>query len=511
MKFNTRLLLFAAVPALLFTLALGIALWGLQRSQAEFRLYSEREQAIAASVAQMYAQGLQAGQALRNIILDPSNRKAYDNLAQAQKDFSEALKASTAAAQATPFEAGLAALPELHQKQLLLQQQLVDLAAQDSAAARTLLNNQETPAWRELKARLLALRDQTSRTAEQKLQATQDHARQTLLATLGLAATALLVSLAMVGLMRKMVTHTLGCDPADAREALRRMADGDLDDVATHGLPDQGLMGELHRTQQRLRDLVARVQESTERIHTASREIASGNLDLSNRTEQAAGSLQQAASAMEQLTGTVQRSADAARHASELATGAAQVARRGGEVVTGVVATMAGISTSSNQISDIIGVIDGIAFQTNILALNAAVEAARAGEQGRGFAVVAGEVRSLAQRSANAAREIKTLISGSVEQVRDGSERVTEAGRTMQELLAAVGQVSGIVDEISRSALQQSQEIAQMHQDVHQLDRMTQQNAALVEQSAAAAQSLREQATRLSEMVGQFHLSHQPG
>jgi methyl-accepting chemotaxis protein len=511
MKFNTRLLLFAAIPALLFTTALSLSLWGLQRSQTDFRLYSEREQVIAAGVAEMYAQGLQTGQALRNIILDPSNRKAYDNLAQAQKDFDRALETATAAAGGTALQSGLAELPALRQQQATLQRHLAELAPQDAAAAIALLNGQETPVWRDLKARLLKLKEQANQTARQTRQATQQQARQILMVALGLAATALLVSFLMFWLMRNTVVHTLGCDPAEARDALRRMADGDLDDGSENGiaLPDEGLMGELHRTQRRLRELVARVQQSTESIHTASREIAAGNLDLSSRTEQTAGSLQQAASAMEQLTGDVQRSADAARHANELANSAAEVARRGGAVVGKVVTTMDEISRSSHKIGDIIGVIDGIAFQTNILALNAAVEAARAGEQGRGFAVVAGEVRSLAQRSAGAAREIKSLIGRSVEQVQGGSELVSEAGSTMQEILASVQRVSEIVGEISRSALQQSGEITQMHDSVHQLDRMTQQNAALVEQSAASAESLRDQATQLATMVGQFHLHHE--
>jgi methyl-accepting chemotaxis protein len=511
MKFNSRLMLFAALPALLFTTALTVALWGLQRSQTEFRLYSQREQAIAAGVAEMYAQGLQTGQALRNIILDPSNRKAYDNLGQAQRDFNQALNSTTQAARGTVFESGLGEVPGLHDRQLQVQRQLVEQAPTDTAGAITVLNGQETPAWRELKAKLLLLKEQTATTAEQVRQSTHEHARQTLWIALGLASTALLVSLGMFWLMRNTVTHTLGCDPAEAREALRRMAEGDLDDFhSSKGLPDEGLMGELHRTQQRLRELVSRVQSSTESIHTASREIAAGNLDLSNRTEQTAGSLQQAASAMEHLTADVQHSAESANHATELAANAAAVARRGGEVVAEVVTTMQGISSSSLKIGDIIGVIDGIAFQTNILALNAAVEAARAGEQGRGFAVVAGEVRSLAQRSAEAAREIKTLISSSVEQVRDGSHRVTQAGATMQEILESVQRVSEIVEDISRAALRQSQDIVQMHQNVNQLDRMTQQNAALVEESAAAAESLRAQATRLSEMVGQFHLHQSP-
>ena len=248
------------------------------------------------------------------------------------------------------------------------------------------------------------------------------------------------------------------------------------------------------------------VLDSSHSIRTASAEIATGNLDLSTRTEQTASNLQQAASSMEQLTGTVRQSADSARQANQLASSAAEVAARGGAVVAQVVSTMDEINTSSRRIADIVGTIDGIAFQTNILALNAAVEAARAGEQGRGFAVVASEVRSLAGRSAAAAREIKSLIGASVEKVEGGSRLVADAGRTMIEIVGSVQRVSDIIGEITAAATEQSQGISQVNGSVSQLDQMTQQNAALVEQSAAAAESLNEQAGRLAQVVATFRL-----
>jgi len=266
------------------------------------------------------------------------------------------------------------------------------------------------------------------------------------------------------------------------------------------------LLQALKTMQGALLTLIGQVRGSTDSISTASAEIATGNMDLSSRTEQTASSLQQAAASMSQLTGTVRQTADAATTANQLASSAAQVAQRGGSVVAQVVSTMDEISTSSRRIGDIISVIDGIAFQTNILALNAAVEAARAGEQGRGFAVVAGEVRSLAQRSAEAAREIKSLIGASVERVESGSRLVQDAGSTMGEIVASVQRVSDIIGEISAASREQSEGIAQVNTAVNHLDQMTQQNAALVEEAASAAESLKEQSGQLAGAVSVFRL-----
>jgi methyl-accepting chemotaxis protein len=263
----------------------------------------------------------------------------------------------------------------------------------------------------------------------------------------------------------------------------------------------------LQRSLGRLNAAMLSVARSTGNIQIASGEIASGSTDLSQRTEQTASSLQQTAGAMEQLTGNVRQSAESASTANQLASSAVNAARRGGDVVKQVVANMDEISTSSKRIADIIGTIDGIAFQTNILALNAAVEAARAGEQGRGFAVVAGEVRSLAQRSAAAAREIKTLISASVERVESGSRLVQDAGSTMAEIVSGIQRVSDIIGEISAAAAEQSNGIGSVNRAVTQLDGMTQQNAALVEESTAAAESLRDQASQLAVVIQAFRLS----
>ncbi|MFG6415402.1 methyl-accepting chemotaxis protein [Roseateles sp. DC23W] len=286
------------------------------------------------------------------------------------------------------------------------------------------------------------------------------------------------------------------------------VAAGDLTRRATPSGEDElaGLMRALNQMCEQLGQSLGDVMLVADSIRTASAEIASGNQDLSQRTEQTASSLEITSSSMGQLTGTVRQSADNAQTANQLASSAADVAHRGGSVVQQVVDTMNDIAASSNRIADIIGVIDDIAFQTNILALNAAVEAARAGEQGRGFAVVAGEVRSLAGRSAAAAKEIKTLIVASVERVESGARLVQDAGATMGEIVGAVQRVTDIMGEISAGAAAQSRGIDNMNQAVTQVDDMTQQNAALVEQSAAAAESLREQAQRLAQVVSQFRV-----
>jgi len=295
---------------------------------------------------------------------------------------------------------------------------------------------------------------------------------------------------------------------SDIANVLGAMAEGDL--TKTISAEYDGTFGQLkddaNTTVARLREIVDRIKDATDAINTAAKEIAAGNQDLSSRTEEQASSLEETASSMEQLTSTVKQNADNSRQANELANSAQGVAVRGGEVVGKVVETMSAIHQSSSRIADIIGVIDGIAFQTNILALNAAVEAARAGEQGRGFAVVATEVRNLAQRSAAAAKEIKGLISDSVEKVETGNKLVDQAGRTMEEVVASVKRVAKIMADISDASREQSAGIEQVCLAVTQMDEVTQQNAALVEEAAAAAESLEEQAHSLAQTVSVFHV-----
>ncbi|CAJ0787339.1 Methyl-accepting chemotaxis protein II [Ralstonia psammae] len=324
----------------------------------------------------------------------------------------------------------------------------------------------------------------------------------------GLLAAALVLSVVARGVLSRTVVRPL----ERAIQVFERMASGDLatrmEGQTAAGRRDETarLMHAVSSMQTSLQQIIGQVRTGSDSIASATKQIAAGNADLSQRTEQQASSLEETASSMEELTSIVKQNADNARQASTLAVNASDIAVKGGEVVGRVVDTMAGINESSRKIADIIGVIEGIAFQTNILALNAAVEAARAGEQGRGFAVVAGEVRSLAQRSATAAKEIKALIGDSVGRVQNGSTLVAEAGTVIDEVVVAVRRVTDIMGEISAASEEQSSGIEQVNQAVTQMDQVTQQNAALVEQAAAAAESLEEQAEALRSAVAVFRV-----
>jgi methyl-accepting chemotaxis protein len=337
--------------------------------------------------------------------------------------------------------------------------------------------------------------------------ASQGLARQAVWWTVGKMLLGVSLGLALGWYALKSLHRQLGADATEVARVARAVADGDLTlHIETSGVPPGSVMAAIGRMQQSLQSTVSRVLDISGTLATGSQEIASGNSDLSRRTEQQAAALERAAATMHQLGTTVRNNAEHSVQASELADQASSVAQRGGGVVGQAVATMRGINDSSRKIAEIIGVIDGIAFQTNILALNAAVEAARAGEQGRGFAVVASEVRSLAQRSAAAAREIKALIGASVERVEAGSAQIDEAGRTMEEVVNAIARVTAVMGEIRHASSEQTAGVSQVGQAVTELDRATQQNAALAEQSAAAAESLKLQGRQLVEAMAFFRL-----
>ncbi|TCS38335.1 methyl-accepting chemotaxis protein [Paucimonas lemoignei] len=325
---------------------------------------------------------------------------------------------------------------------------------------------------------------------------------------LTLGGIAMLLGVAAAFVITRSLLRQLGGEPAVAVEIAERIAHGDLNvEIKLKSGDDSSMLHALRAMRDSLAKLVSQVRAGTDAIASASNEIAAGNMDLSSRTEAQASSLEQTASSVEELTSTVKQNADNARQANTLAQSASEVASQGGVVVSEVVETMGSINDSSKKIVDIISVIDGIAFQTNILALNAAVEAARAGEQGRGFAVVAAEVRSLAQRSAAAAKEIKELIGNSVERVEAGTKLVDQAGVTMQEIVTSIRRVTDIIGEITAASTEQTAGIEQINLAISQMDNATQQNAALVEEAAAAAQSMQSQAGKLAQLVGVFKVN----
>jgi methyl-accepting chemotaxis protein len=345
--------------------------------------------------------------------------------------------------------------------------------------------------------------------AQEDYESAASAARSALVLLVTILVVAAAASLAASLLMSRAIVRPLNV----AIRAAQRIAKGDLsDDVAVRGKDETGdLLRALADMTHNLRQLVGEVAGGSHMVADTSAQIAQGNQDLSQRTEEQASTLEETASSMEELTSTVSLNAQNARQASQLAMGASDVARKGGQVVGQVVSTMAGISASSRKIGDIIGVIDGIAFQTNILALNAAVEAARAGEQGRGFAVVAAEVRNLAQRSAAAAKEIKSLIGESVDKVDAGAKLVDAAGNTMEEIVASVKKVSDLIAEIAAASEEQDAGIQQVNTAVTQMDQVVQQNASLVEEAAAATESMKSQAAALLQMVARFNLGGQSG
>jgi len=509
MKLRTRLMVAPAVTGAMLALTLGASIWVLHSYKDKSELAHQQVLAALTKITAVQAQLSEVHTRLyrtMTIISSLDDKTVKTERAQQAGKLLAVSTEGTKAADASIDDAiqkdlrGFVGQVAKYQKSA---DSAIDLATVDANTGVAALQSADTD-FKALNASLASVLERVGQRAVETTAQLEATVRLAGWLLAGLGTLAVLGALAFSWLtQRRMVANING-----AAQATAQVAEGRLD-VQPHS-DDKDEVGDLIRALgsmvSQLRASMQTVRQATDSIGTASAEIATGNQDLSSRTEQTASNLQQAASSMEQLTGTVKQSADSARQANQLASSAAEVAQRGGVVVSQVVATMDEINASSKKIADIIGVIDGIAFQTNILALNAAVEAARAGEQGRGFAVVASEVRSLAQRSAEAAKEIKGLIGASVDKVEGGSRLVADAGKTMTEIVSSVQRVSDIIGEITAASAEQSDGIGQVNGSVAQLDQMTQQNAALVEQSAAAAESLKEQAAKLSQVVATFKL-----
>ena len=508
MKFSSKIVASAALPTILFLLGMFSSIGALVNTQNEFDRYIQAEQSVERALSEMYAQGLQMGQAFRNVVLDPGNPKAAENFKAAQSAYDKAFSQAQESAKGSAVEAGLSQLPALRSAHEKAQAKVLALVAAKTDAI-PLLNSEETPAWRLLRAEILKQREGAAKESELAHQRVNKNAAFWTYLSVGIAALAALVSVGLGLMMQATVRKELGGDPLAAREALSNIAEGNLTTRIVNLGQSDSLMGVMLQMESSLQKMVSEVRNSAGSIASATDEIAAGSQDLSDRTESQASSLEETAASMEQLGSTVRQNADSARQANQLAMNASAVASKGGAVVSQVVETMKDINQSSRRISDIISVIDGIAFQTNILALNAAVEAARAGEQGRGFAVVASEVRSLAGRSAQAAKEIKSLIGDSVDRVEQGTALVDQAGATMTEVVDSIRRVTDIMGEISSSSTEQALGVAQVGEAVTLMDQATQQNAALVEEMAAAAGSLNSQAGDLVQAVSVFKIGGQ--
>ncbi|WP_308609558.1 methyl-accepting chemotaxis protein [Massilia aquatica] len=517
MKVGTRLLGAFIIVALLGSIVAAIGIWNMANMNDQAELAYDRELLGLSYTKQANIDLIGLGRAARGGLLatspeqarlaaaqlEQSRRQLHDNLALARPRFVTAAgiqAVATVESHVARYETMLARLSTLSQdtspegKRAAAEFAIGPVAAQANVTDGHLAT--------------LAKRKETTSAEAATVSRTRYQRGRALM--LGLTIGSLALGLALGWLITRRLTRQLGGEPAYAARMAGAIAAGELAGaIAIRPGDTSSLLHAMETMRAALAGIVIEVRSGTDTIATASAQIAAGNLDLSSRTEEQASSLEETASSMEQLTSTVKQNADNARDANQLALSASHVAGRGGVVVGEVVRTMASINDSSRKIVDIIGVIDGIAFQTNILALNAAVEAARAGEQGRGFAVVASEVRNLAQRSAAAAKEIKTLINDSVDKVDAGARLVDQAGVTMAEIVESITRVTGIMSGIASASMEQTAGIEQVNMAISQMDEVTQQNAALVEQAAAAAAAMQEQAATLAQVVGVFRLGNE--
>ncbi|WP_411886834.1 methyl-accepting chemotaxis protein [Polaromonas sp. YR568] len=507
-RIGSRLALGFASVLVLMALLTAVGIWRLQtvgaltRDMLEQGMVKERaviqwQGAIQLTISRILANAKNA---------DPAEQKFFQDLASQSMAGNNVLQKQVE--EMVNDDAGKAVLAEIGERRKAARAATEAIfkakAAGDDEGAKKIIAEQllpNTDAYLVSMAKLVTLQDEQLKAQAEEVETHYQTGRRYLAVLFTIA---LVLGILLAWRLTTGITRPL----RQAVKVAQTVAGGDLaSHIEVKSTDETGqLMQALKSMNESLAKVVGEVRQGTDTIATASSQIAAGNHDLSSRTEEQASSLEETAASMEELTSTVKQNADNARQANQLAVSASSVAVKGGSVVAEVVGTMDAINSSSRKIVDIIGVIDGIAFQTNILALNAAVEAARAGEQGRGFAVVAAEVRNLAQRSAAAAKEIKTLIGDSVDKVEEGSKQVAEAGRTMDEIVASVKRVTDIMAEITAASQEQTAGIEQVNQAITQMDQVTQQNAALVEEAAAAASSLQEQASELSQVVSVFRL-----
>ncbi len=511
LKISTRLLVLIGLLSLLLAVIGGLGLYGIEKTNASVETVYRSNTVPMGQIAEIQERLLRNRLAIAVALVTPDAETIQRTTAEVEENIAAITRVwdSYFAGVAAPKEKELASTFAVNRSRFVqegLRPAVAALRAKDVDAANRVVVEQIRPLYAPVGAGIQALKQyQLDAAALEYDTAVARYGQIRAIAVSTVVAGALFAAVFGFLLIRG-ISRALG----DAVRASNAVADGDLSvPIDVRGRDEiSDLLRALHTMKQSLVRVVGDVRANAEGVALASTQIAQGNLDLSSRTEEQASALEETAASMEQLSSTVKQNADNARLADQLAKSASTVATQGGQVVGEVIETMKGISDSSRRIADIIGVIDGIAFQTNILALNAAVEAARAGQQGRGFAVVATEVRSLAQRSAEAAKEIKELITASVEQVGHGAQLVDKAGETMGEVVQSVLRVSDIMGEINSASTEQSAGVTQVSEAVSQMDHNTQQNAALVEESAAAAESLKDQAQRLVQAVAVFRLEH---
>jgi len=493
----------------------GVGIWGMSNINERDQALYEKELLGVSTLKQSTIEMLYIGRSVRNVLLAPSEERRAVSFERIQKNMASLKGNLTKVESMIHTDQGKVMLEKVRRLMPEYEatvEQIISMAKKEGIG-----NNRESTEFlfgvfskrvNEMDQAMQELVTLKEGIAKKSVDSNASAYRETSTLLIALTIASLVIGVGLGLLIARSLMKQLGAEPEEAVGVAQKVADGDLTTNISVKPGDTGsIMAAMQSMQQSLASVISNVRMNAEGVATASTQISMGNTDLSQRTEEQASALQQTAATMDQFGTTVSTNADNAKLANQLASSASQVATKGGEVVKQVVDTMKGIDESSKRIAEIIGVIDGIAFQTNILALNAAVEAARAGEQGRGFAVVASEVRSLAGRSAEAAKEIKTLIGASVERVEHGSLLVDEAGRTMEEVVLSIRRVSDVVGEISSASMEQNTGVSQIGQAVNQLDQTTQQNAALVEESAAAAQSLDQQARELVAAVSVFKLA----